>query len=125
AARSYIKFGRHQHSEWGRSEVKPDRRPVRGGKRRADCASGIHAHSRDWRFDADVNHHEKSREQSRIAIELWSIGYSEDDRHQQEGNDKLRQKSPPATIPPRRSHDVIHGRMSQPAAKHNAAEIDT
>ena len=120
-APSHEEFCRHQHSERRRREVNPDRCPVRCGKRRSESTSWIHTHPGNWRFDADVNHHQRRRNQPSVSIELRYVGHAKDDRHQEECNDNLRKEGPPVTVGPRQSHYIIHCRMSQPPAKHNVA----
>jgi len=47
----------------------PNAIPHLCGKCRAECARGIHAHSRDRDFYANVNHHKRTSEQARVTVE--------------------------------------------------------
>src|SRR5262249_14820892 len=80
-ARSQVEFCRHQHSKWRRCEVNPDGCPVRSGEGGPESARRIHTHPRNWRFDADVNHHQRRCKRSSVTIELRYVGHAKYHRH--------------------------------------------
>ena len=76
------KFCSNQHTESGGQEIDPESMPMPAWKCRAKGSRGIHAHSKERRFERDKNRIERADKIWRVAREDVVIGSNQNGEHQ-------------------------------------------